>query len=121
MFWRTRNFAKRNHIVLDPTVPSVIDTSRNVPHKLGEELKQELNRMTELGVIEPVSEPTDWVSSLVIARKPNGSLTVCLDPRNFNKAIKRPHHLMPTTEEILAQMTDAKFFLSWMLQMHFGK
>ena len=66
--------------------------------------------MTELGVIEPVSEPTDWVSSLVIARKPNGLLRVCLDPRNLNKAIKRHHHPMPTTEEILAQMTDAKFF-----------
>ena len=88
----------------------MIDTSCNVPHKLREELKQELNRMTELGVTQPVSKPTDWVSSLVIARKPNSSLWVSLDPRNLNEAIKRHHHPMPTTEEILAQMTDAKFF-----------
>ena len=110
---------KEYHIVLDPTVPPVIDTSRNVPHKLREEPKQELNRMTELGVIEPVSEPTDWVSSLVIARKPNGSLRVCLDPKNLNEVIKRHHHPMPTTEEILAQMLN--FSLCSMLQIRFGK
>ena len=101
---------KEYHIVSDPTIPTVIDTSCIVLHKLRKELKHELNRMTELGVIEPVSEPTDWVSSLVITRKPNGSLKVCLDPRNVNKAIKRHHHPMPTTEEIFTQMTDAKFF-----------
>ena len=33
---------KEYHIVLDPTVPPVIDTSRNVAHKLRQELKQEL-------------------------------------------------------------------------------
>ena len=69
--------------------------------------------MTESGVTEPVSKPTDWVSSLVIARKPSGSLLVCLDPRNLSKEIKRHHHSVPTTEEILAQMTNAKFSLSW--------
>ena len=101
---------KEYHIVLDPTAPPVINTSGNVPRKLREELKQELNCMIESGVIEPVSEPTVWVSSLVVARKPSGSLRVCLDPRNLNKAIKCHHHSMPTTDEILAQMTDAKFF-----------
>ena len=79
-------------------------------HKLREELKQELNRMTELGIIELVPEPIDWVSSLVIARKPNGSLRVCLDHRNLKKAIKCHRHPMPTTEEMLAPMADAKFF-----------
>ena len=110
MFGEVGTLPKEYHIVSDPAIPTVIDTSCIVPHELREELKQELSRMTELGVIEPVPEPTDWVSSLVITRKPNGSLKVCLDPRDLNKAIKRHHHPMPTTEEIFTQMTDAKFF-----------
>ena len=36
-------------------------------------------------------------------------LQICLDPQHLNQAIKHPHFLMPTAEEILAQMSNAKF------------
>lgn len=90
------------HIVLDPTVPPVIDASRKVPVALQHRLKEELKRMENMKIITPVSEPTEWVSSLVLVEKPNGSLRVCLDPRNLNKAIRRHHHKLPTTEDILS-------------------
>ena len=61
-------------------------------------------------IITPIEEPTDWVSSLVIAEKPNGQLRICLDPWCLNQAIKHPHFVIPTAEEILAQMSNAKFF-----------
>ena len=98
------------HIVTDPNVPPVIDACRNVPIPLREKLKKELQRMTDLKVITKVTEPTDWVSSLVVAYKPSGALRVCLDPLNLNKAIKRHHHKLPTTEEILSQMSGARYF-----------
>jgi len=37
-------------------------------------LKQELARLEELGVIKAVDTPTDWVSSLVLVKKPSGKL-----------------------------------------------
>ena len=46
-------------------------------------------------IIVPVEEPTDWVNSLVVREKPNGSLRVCLDPRDLNKAIRREHYPAP--------------------------
>ena len=80
---------------------------KNVPIALHSKLEKELRRMQELGIITPVSEPTDWVSSIVTVEKPNGSLRVCLDPRNLNRAIKRHHHRLPTTDEILSRMAGA--------------
>ncbi len=58
----------------------------------------ELKRMEETGVIEKITEPTEWVRSMLLVSrtpgpcyvyKPDGSLCICLDPRNLNNAIKR--------------------------------
>ncbi|GBM85033.1 Transposon Tf2-6 polyprotein [Araneus ventricosus] len=65
-----------------------------------EPLKSELDRMVKAGVIEKVTEPTDWVSPLVIVQKKNGALRVSLDPQNLNKAIKRSQYNLPTFEDI---------------------
>ena len=98
------------HIVTDQNVPPIIDACRNVPVPLRDRLKDEIQWMIDKNIIAPVTEPTDWVSSSVVAEKPNGGLRVCLDPRNLNKAIKRHDHKLPITEEILSLMSGAKFF-----------
>ena len=72
-------------------------------------LEKELEHMVDLN-ITPVTEPTDWVNSLVVVEKPNGSVRICLDPRDLNQAIKRQHYKLPTTEDTLSQMAGAKFF-----------
>lgn len=58
--------------------------------------------MERLGVIEPAREPIDWVSSMVTVTKLNGTLRVCIDPCDLNRAIKREYFPMPTVEEIAA-------------------
>ena len=35
-------------------------------------LKVELERLTDIGVLMSVNEPTDWVSNLVVATKESG-------------------------------------------------
>ena len=71
---------------------------------------EKLDKFLEQGIIVPVKEPTDWVSSLAYAWKANGKLRVCLDPRDTNKAIKRDHHKTPTVEEIAHQLAGSKKF-----------
>ena len=66
--------------------------------------------MEELDVIEKVEEPTDWVNSMVTIVKPNGSLRICIDPRDLNKAIKHEPYPMSTIEEIVTRMPNAKVF-----------
>ena len=45
--------------------------------------------MEKQGIIVKESQPTEWISSLVAVQKP-GKLRVCIDPRDLNRAIKRP-------------------------------
>lgn len=67
----------------------VVHTPRRVSAPLKEKLKKELDKMTALGVIKKVEEPTDWVNSMVCVKKKNGDLRVCMDPQDLNVSIKR--------------------------------
>ena len=57
-----------------------------------------------------MEEPTDWISSFVIAPKKNGDIRICLAPQDLNRAIKRQHYKLPTREEIMANFAGAKVF-----------
>ena len=66
--------------------------------------------MTNLGIIKRVTDPTDWVSSLVTVMKPNGKIRWCLDPKDLNKAIKREYYSLPTAGEIFVEIQNPTFF-----------
>ena len=61
-------------------------------------------------IIVLVTEPTEWVSSMVIVQKRNGKVRACLGPRNLNQAIMCSHYPLPTIEEIATQLANAKLF-----------
>ena len=44
-------------------------------------------------------EPTEWVNSSVV-QKPTCAVRLCIDPRDLNLAIKRPHYPMKTIDEV---------------------
>ena len=98
------------HTTLDPTAPPVIHPPRRVPEALREPLKKELDALIEQGIIAKVDEPTDWVISLVCVKKSNGTLRLCQDPKDLNRAIKRPHHCTPTLDDVLPRLNGAKYF-----------
>ena len=96
------------HIELDDTVEPVIHLPRRVPYSLLEKLKDKLQELEEKDVIQKVDRPTPWVNSLVIVEKLDGSLRLCLDPRDLNKAIRREHHRIPTAEDIASRLSGKK-------------
>lgn len=71
---------KPYHIEADPTVKPVGNPPRTIPAALRDTqiVKEELDDMEKRGVFREVEEPTDWVNSMAIVEKPNGSLRVCL-------------------------------------------
>lgn len=99
-----------HHIVIDDTVRPVVHAPRRVPVSLEAKLKHTLADMETKGVIRKVDEPTDWVSSLLVVEKRDGTLRLCLDPRDLNRAIKREHYRIPTCEDILAKLNGKKIF-----------
>ena len=66
--------------------------------------------LVEQGILSPVTEPTDWVNSIVYVSKPNRKIQMCIDPKDLNKAIKRPHYYTPTLEDVLSKLNGAKYF-----------
>ncbi|XP_030031283.2 uncharacterized protein K02A2.6 [Manduca sexta] len=87
-----------------------IEPCRHVPFKLLTKLKSELDNLEKIGVISKIEKPTDFVSSLVITSKPDGSIRVCLDPQYLNSQIKREHIMIPTLEEITSKLSGSTVF-----------
>ena len=104
------NLPGEHKVKLKENAVPVIEACRKIPFSLREKVKTELQRMEEKGVIEKVTEPTEWVNSMVIVHKTNGSIRICLDPRNLNRYIQREHYKMPTRDEIHSKFADAKIF-----------
>lgn len=87
-----------------------IEPPRRVPFALINPLKIELDRMEKLGIITKVTEPTEWVNSMVLINKKGSGLRVVLDPRNLNKFLKRTHCQIPTSEEISNKLAKSKVY-----------
>ena len=97
------------HIELDDTKRPVQHSPRKVPIPLREELKTKIKQPEEDGIVSKVKQPTDWINSMVAVKMPN-KLRVCLDPKDLNNAIKRPHYPMPTLEDVAPRLVQAKIF-----------
>eukprot|EP00112_Aurelia_sp_Birch-Aquarium-sp1_P000710 Seg1069.4 transcript_id=Seg1069.4/GoldUCD/mRNA.D3Y31 product="putative protein K02A2.6" protein_id=Seg1069.4/GoldUCD/D3Y31 len=98
------------HLDVDESQTPVVMPPRRVPIALKAKLKAELERLEDLHVIQKVTAPTDWVSNLVIAEKPNGKLRLCIDPQHLNKALKRSHYPLPLIDDVLPELEDVKIF-----------
>ena len=53
-----------------------------------QKLKDELDRLEAINIIGKVSEPTVWVNAMVMVEKKDGSVRLCIDPVDLNKAIR---------------------------------
>ena len=84
--------------------------ARRVPIAMREPLQLELERLARLGIIEKIDEPTEWTSPMIVARKRDGKMRICIDPQALNKALKRSVHPVPTVEQLLPDLCQAKVF-----------
>ena len=83
---------------------------RRVPHAIHTEVKAELDAMVKKRVFEAVDTPTPWESNMVVAKKPNGKLRICIGPQRLNEALQKESYLMPTLEDVLPQFKNARLF-----------
>ena len=83
-------------IDVDPQItPSAVHTPIPVPVHWKDEVKAQLDRDVQLGVIEPVpwGEPTTWCSRMVTVPKEDGSPRRTVDLQALNDAsVRQTHH-----------------------------
>ena len=96
-------------ICFDPSVPQVQHARHKIPIECREAIEK-LQDMMDQGFITPVTEPMEWMSSLTYPWKPDGSLWICLDPKDLNKVIIWEHYKAPTLDEITHKLSRAKVF-----------
>ncbi|XP_064638291.1 uncharacterized protein LOC135494308 [Lineus longissimus] len=88
----------------------LIEYVRKVPIALKKPLQKELDKLESLNIIKKVDSPTDWVSSLVAVKKPNGTLRICIDPKPLNCALKRSHYPLPVVDDLLPELANVKVY-----------
>ena len=98
------------HIRLNDSAKPVQHAPRRGQVALRSKIKDTLEELHSAGVIEPVSKPTPWISSMLAVPKKNGKIRICLDPKDLNKAILRENYPMPTIEDIATRLHGAKVF-----------
>lgn len=132
----TVKLSKSNEIGLMKTSPIKIHTKENatpvcrptarrIPFPLMNAVRAELDRMIKNDVVEPVDEPTEWCSAMVPVVKKNGKVRICVDLKDLNKAVKRPHYSLPTFEDIAPKLAGSTVFTTldaasgfWQIPLH---
>ena len=100
----------------------MVHPARKIPIALLEPTREKLTEMEEDGIIVKEEKHTPWVSSMLVIDKRNmkekntplskNDVRICIDPRDLNKALKRPHNPVVTVEEVANRLSGAKSFMS---------
>lgn len=88
------------NLKLDKSIKPVIHRFRPLPYHQREPVEMELKRMRSEGIIEAVTEPTDWILPMVVVKKENGSLRICTDGRALKPAILRTKYAPVTIDNV---------------------
>lgn len=87
----------------------VRQSGRRLPQMNKEKMKDTLMQLKSKETIGKVDYPIDWVHNINILEKPGGSLRICLDPLELNKAIKISNPIS-TSDEIIRNFIGKKWF-----------
>ena len=98
------------HIKLKGSYKPVQHLPRSVPLRMQSAYRVELDRLVKEGIIMEVHEHTEWINSIVPVMKEDGSLRLCLDPKDLNKAIERNQWYARTLNDILPELAQSKCF-----------
>ena len=96
-------------IDVDEAVEPVVHPPRTVPAAIRGRVKEELDRLGSLGIIQQTRDPTEWVSSMVTVTK-GEKVRICIDPKDLNRAVKRSHYPMTKIEDVITRTGDSRVF-----------
>ncbi|XP_033318399.1 uncharacterized protein K02A2.6-like [Bombus bifarius] len=82
------------------------------PRRLAPSEKKEVDELMELWTNEGTIKPSnsEYASPIVVVRKKDGSIRVCVDFRELNELIECPHFPLPLIDDILDALQGTQFF-----------
>ncbi|CAG5128067.1 unnamed protein product, partial [Candidula unifasciata] len=80
----------------------------NLPLHYQEAVEKEIDEMLRLGIIEPSSSPYSF--PMVIVKKKDGNIRICIDYRKLNRVTVLDAENMPNIEDLFHRLAGAKYF-----------
>ena len=81
---------------------------RRVPYHIRDELTEALLKIEKQGIIRRSNSP--YCSGLVIVRKPDGSLRICVHYKDLNAKTADDGYQLPLVEDQMNRLSGSKFF-----------
>ena len=78
---------------------------RAINPTLAPKMQEELIKLRDIGIIKPIRH-SSWVPNLVLVRKKNGDIRLCVDFRNLNISSLKDNYGLPNMEAMLQKVTS---------------
>lgn len=82
--------------------------SRRIPVALGEVVKENIDKMLEMGIISHSDSP--WSSPIVMVKKKDGSHRFCIDYRKLNANVEIDPYPLPRIDDTLRSLDGSSVF-----------
>ena len=102
-----RTDLSQHHIDTGEASP-VRQRPRRMPLSQREAADNEVARMLSQGIIEPSESP--WCSPIVLVKKKDWSVRLCVDYRKLNEVTVKDAHPLPRIEDNLDWLAGSQFF-----------
>ena len=105
--------------------PYNLPVSRRVALPLMPKVKKEIERMQSLGIISPVTHPTDWCAGMVVVPKSTGAVRITTDFTFLNNFVRREKFQLPAVQSVLAGLAGSTHYTKldaasgyWQIPLH---
>jgi hypothetical protein len=99
---------KHTIIELEEGAKPVITTPYRHPTKYKDEIEKAIKELLDMGHIRPSSSP--FATSLVLVKKKDGTMRMCIDYRALNKKTIKNIYPIPRIDELLDELHGAVYF-----------
>ena len=83
-----------------------VTVPRTIPYAYRDKVQQELHTLESQGIIQPVTEPTEWCAPIVVAPKRDcDNVRICIDFSKLNKFVKREFYSSGTPMDAIADIS----------------
>ena len=93
--------------VVSDTAPISMPPYRMAPAEL-RELKEQLQELLDKGFIRPSTSP--WGAPVLLVKKKDGTLRLCIDYRELNKVTVKNKYPLPRIDDLFDQLQGEQYF-----------
>ncbi|EOY03309.1 H0502G05.11 protein [Theobroma cacao] len=94
---------------ISPQSKPVKQHARVFHHEIEGQIKEEINKLLKVGFIKPIHYPT-WLANVVPVKKKNGTIRVCVDFRDLNKACPKDDFPLPNIDTLVDATVGHEMF-----------